>query len=206
MAPSIPTQDNGLVWIHNSHYYSFNRGIIRQPFNKLFGFSFLFLRWDCGVHVIRHMQRFKNGHCIKAFNLSNSIQIHREIASDLVLHKGNREKQTILAIVCTNTSTRAMRRLLLWNLLFFQYLSFPSPHMAMFMGSYDIGWAYRVHHKFVFFDYAILFFEYVRQNEILIYSIIPFLHVWFSTYVGDYMFLCPYILWVSFSNIYICKK
>ena len=35
------------------------------------------------------------------------------IANDLVLHEGNREKQTILAIVCTNTFIRAMRRLLL---------------------------------------------------------------------------------------------
>ncbi|KAJ9689155.1 hypothetical protein PVL29_014688 [Vitis rotundifolia] len=69
--------------------------------------------WDCGVHVIKHMQTFQNGDCIKASNLRNSIKIHREIASDLVLHKGNREKQTILVIVCTNTSTRVMRSLLL---------------------------------------------------------------------------------------------
>ncbi|KAJ9707449.1 hypothetical protein PVL29_002466 [Vitis rotundifolia] len=69
--------------------------------------------WDCGVHVIKHMQTFQNGDCIKASDLRNSVKIHQEIASDLVLHKRNREKQTILAIVCTNISTRAMRRLLL---------------------------------------------------------------------------------------------
>ena len=90
------------------------------------------------------MQTFQNGDCMKASNLCNSIKIRWEIASDLDLHEGNREKQTILAIVCTNTSIRAMRRLLLWHLLFFQYLSFPYPHMVMFMGSSDIGWAYRV--------------------------------------------------------------
>ena len=56
---------------------------------------------------------------MKASNLCNSVKIRREIASDLVLHKGNIEKQTILAIVCTKTSTRAMKKLLLWYLLFF---------------------------------------------------------------------------------------
>ena len=131
------------------------------------------------------MQTFQNGDCIKASNLCNYVKIHRKIASDLVLHEGNKEKQTILAIVCTNTSIRAIRRLLLWQFLFSQYLSFPYPHMVMFMGSYDIGWAYKVHHKFVLFEYAILFFEYARQNEIVIYSIIHILHVWFSTYVRD---------------------
>ena len=159
--------------------------IIIHQFNKLFCFSYIFLRYDYGVHVIKHMQTFENGDCMKASNLCNSVKIHWEIASDLVLHDGNREKQTILAIVCTNASTRAMRRLLLWHLLFFQYLLFPSPHMVMFMGSCDLGWAYRVHDQFVLFEYAILFFEYVRQNEIVIYSIIHFLHVWFSTSVRD---------------------
>ena len=65
------------------------------------------------MHVIKHMQTFQNGDYMKALNLCNSVNIHWEIASDLVLHEGNREKQTILAIVCTNTSTRAMKRLLL---------------------------------------------------------------------------------------------
>ena len=80
--------------------------IIIHQFNKLFCFSYIFLRYDYGVHVIKHMQTFQNGDCIKASNLCNYVKIHREIASDLVLHEGNREKQTILAIVCTNTSTR----------------------------------------------------------------------------------------------------
>ena len=62
--------------------------------------------------VIKHMQTFENGDCMKASNLCNSVKIHWEIASDLVLHEGNREKQTILAIVCTNTPTRAMKRFL----------------------------------------------------------------------------------------------
>ncbi|WJZ87434.1 hypothetical protein VitviT2T_006813 [Vitis vinifera] len=69
--------------------------------------------WDCGVHVIKHMQTFKNGDSMTVFNLCNSVKLRREIASDLVLHKGNREKQTIVAIVCTKTSTRAMKKLLL---------------------------------------------------------------------------------------------
>ncbi|XP_034711678.1 ubiquitin-like-specific protease 1 [Vitis riparia] len=69
--------------------------------------------WDCGVHVIRHMQRFKNGDSMMSSDFCNSVKIRREIACDLVLHEGNREKQTIVAIVCTKTSTRAMKKLLL---------------------------------------------------------------------------------------------
>ncbi|RVW23855.1 hypothetical protein CK203_094430 [Vitis vinifera] len=69
--------------------------------------------WDCEVHVIKHMQRFKNGDSMTASDVCNSIKIHREIASDLVSHERNREKQTIVAIVCTKTSTRAMKKLLL---------------------------------------------------------------------------------------------
>ncbi|KAJ9682616.1 hypothetical protein PVL29_018521 [Vitis rotundifolia] len=69
--------------------------------------------WDCRVHVIRHMQRFKNGDSMTSSDLCNSVKIRREIACDLVLHEGNREKQTIVAIVCTKTSTRAMKKLLL---------------------------------------------------------------------------------------------
>ena len=65
------------------------------------------------MHVIKHMQTFQNGDCIKASTLCNSVKICWEITNDLVLHDGNREKQTILAIICTNTSTRAMRILLL---------------------------------------------------------------------------------------------
>ncbi|CBI39042.3 unnamed protein product, partial [Vitis vinifera] len=69
--------------------------------------------WDCGVHVIKHMQTFNNGDSMMVSDLCNSIKLRREIASDLVLHEGNREKQTIVAIVCTKTSTRAMKKLLL---------------------------------------------------------------------------------------------
>ena len=104
------------------------------------------------------MQTFQNGDCMKASNLCNVVKIRLEIASDLVLHEVNREKQTILAIVFTNTSIRTMRRLLLWHFLFFQYLSFPSSYMVMFMVSRDLGWAYSVHDQFVLFEYAILFF------------------------------------------------
>ena len=57
------------------------------------------------MHVIRHMQRFKNGDSMTSFDFCNSVKIRREIACDLVLHEGNREKQTIVAIVCTKTST-----------------------------------------------------------------------------------------------------
>ncbi|WKA05371.1 hypothetical protein VitviT2T_023341 [Vitis vinifera] len=48
--------------------------------------------WDCGVRVIKHMQTFKNGNSMTASDLCNSVKIRREIASDLVLHEGNREK------------------------------------------------------------------------------------------------------------------
>ena len=88
--------------------------IIIHSFNKLFCFSYIFLRWDYGVHVIKHMQTFQDGDCMKASNLCNFVKICWEIASDLVLNEENREKQTILAIVCTNTSTRVMKRILLW--------------------------------------------------------------------------------------------
>ena len=57
------------------------------------------------MHVIKHMQKLKNGDSMTASDLCDSIKIRREIASDLVLHEGNREKQTIVAIVCTKTST-----------------------------------------------------------------------------------------------------
>ncbi|CBI35563.3 unnamed protein product, partial [Vitis vinifera] len=69
--------------------------------------------WDCGVHVIKHMQTFNNGDSMTVSDLCNYVKLRREIASDLVLHEGNREKQTIVAIVCTKTSTRAMKKLLL---------------------------------------------------------------------------------------------
>ena len=45
------------------------------------------------------MQTFENGHPINAYNLSNSAQIRWKIVIDLVLHEGNREKQTIFSIV-----------------------------------------------------------------------------------------------------------
>ncbi|KAJ9703065.1 hypothetical protein PVL29_004720 [Vitis rotundifolia] len=57
--------------------------------------------------------RFKNGDSMTSSNFCNSVKIHREIACDLVLHEGNREKHTIVAIVYTKTSTRAMKKLLL---------------------------------------------------------------------------------------------
>ena len=65
------------------------------------------------MHVIKHIQTFKNGDSMTGSDLCNSVKLRREIASDLVLHEGNREKQTIVAIVCTKTSTRAMKKLLL---------------------------------------------------------------------------------------------
>ena len=45
------------------------------------------------------MQTFENGDPINACNLFNSAQIRWKIVIDLVLHKGNREKQTIFSIV-----------------------------------------------------------------------------------------------------------
>ncbi|CBI35424.3 unnamed protein product, partial [Vitis vinifera] len=51
--------------------------------------------WDFGVHVIKHMQTFKNGDPIEAFSISSFIQICWQIAINLVLHEGNKEKQTI---------------------------------------------------------------------------------------------------------------
>ena len=65
------------------------------------------------MHVIKHMQTFKNGDSMMGSDLCNYVKLRREIASDLVLHEGNREKQTIVAIVCIKTSTQAMKKLLL---------------------------------------------------------------------------------------------
>ena len=65
------------------------------------------------MHVIKHMQTFNNGDSMTVSDLCNSVKLRRELASDLVLQEGNKEKQTILAIVCTKTSTRAMKKLLL---------------------------------------------------------------------------------------------
>ena len=126
------------------------------------------------MHVIKHMQRFNNGDSMMVSDLCNSVKLRREIASDLVLHEGNREKQTIIAIVCTKTSTRAMKKLLLWYLLFFYYLYFPSPHIVMFIRKFlPIGWPYIVTLfiiKSILFWFAILFFQYGRQIEIVIYK------------------------------------
>ena len=65
------------------------------------------------MHAIKHMQTFNNGDSMMVSDLCNYVKLRRGIASDLVLHEGNREKQTIVAIVCTKTSTRAMKKLLL---------------------------------------------------------------------------------------------
>ena len=40
--------------------------------------------WDCGVHVIKHIQTFENDDPIKAFSLFNSAQIRQKITIDLV--------------------------------------------------------------------------------------------------------------------------
>ena len=96
--------------------------IIIHSFNKLFCFSYIFLRWDCGVHVIKHMQTFKNGDSMKASNLCNSVKIRQEIACDLILHEGNREKQTMLTTVCTKTSTQAMKKIII--MIFVVFLIF----------------------------------------------------------------------------------
>uniref|UniRef100_F6HBE2 Ubiquitin-like protease family profile domain-containing protein n=1 Tax=Vitis vinifera TaxID=29760 RepID=F6HBE2_VITVI len=61
--------------------------------------------WNCVVHVIKHMQTFNNGDSMTVSDLCNSVKLRREITSDLVLHGGNREKQTIVAIICTKMST-----------------------------------------------------------------------------------------------------
>ena len=45
------------------------------------------------------MQTFENGDPINASNLFNYAKIRWKIVIDLVLHKGNREKQTIFSIV-----------------------------------------------------------------------------------------------------------
>ena len=110
------------------------------------------------------MQTFKNGDPIKAFSISSSIQICWQIAINLVLHEGNREKQTILTIICTNTSTWAMRRLLLWNLLFFQCSSIASPYMVIFMGSSNIGKPYRVQHNYY---YGLIKLSSIDSNEVV---------------------------------------
>ncbi|CBI24247.3 unnamed protein product, partial [Vitis vinifera] len=79
-------------------------------------------RWDCGVHVIKHMQTFKNGDSMKASNLCNYVKIRQEIACDLILHEGNREKQTMLTTVCTKTSTQAMKKIII--MIFVVFLIF----------------------------------------------------------------------------------
>ena len=81
-----------------------------------------------------------------------------------MLHEGNKEKQTILTIICTNTSTWAMRRLLLWNLLFFQFLSIASPYMVIFMGSSNIGRPYRVQHNYY---YGSIELSSIDSNEVV---------------------------------------
>ena len=58
----------------------------------------IFFLGGTGVHVIKHMQTFENGDSMKASNLCNSLKIRREIASDLVLHEENREKQGFITL------------------------------------------------------------------------------------------------------------
>ena len=115
---------------------------------------------------------------MKASNLCNSIKIRREIASDLVLRKGNIEKQTILAIVCTKTSTRAMKKITI--MIFIVFLIFIISisiygHVDWEVVTLDEHTWFMI--KSVLFEYVILFFQYGRQNEIVIYSIIHFQHV-----------------------------
>lgn len=50
---------------------------------------------------------------MKASTIINSSQMYWQIAIDLVLHEENKENERILATICTNTSTKAMRRSLL---------------------------------------------------------------------------------------------
>lgn len=68
------------------------------------------------------MQTFKNGDSMKASNLCNSVKIRQEIACDLILHEGNREKQTMLTTVCTKTSTQAMKKIII--MIFVVFLIF----------------------------------------------------------------------------------
>ena len=110
------------------------------------------------------MQTFENGDPIKALSISSSNQICWQIAINLVLQEGNKEKQTILTIICTNTSTWSMRRLLLWNLLFFQFLSIASPYMVIFMGSSNIGRPYRVQHNYY---YGSIELSSIDSNEVV---------------------------------------
>ncbi|CBI39067.3 unnamed protein product, partial [Vitis vinifera] len=95
--------------------------------------------WDCGVHVIKYMQTFKNGDSMTGFDLCNSVKLRREIASDLVLYKGNREKQTIVAIVCTKTSTRAMKNYY-YDICYFSNIYHFHLHISScLLGSCDLG-------------------------------------------------------------------
>ncbi|KAL6323699.1 hypothetical protein AAG906_002167 [Vitis piasezkii] len=45
----------------------------------LFCFSYLFLRWDCGVHVIKHMQTFKNGDSMTASDLCSGDRLKNDV-------------------------------------------------------------------------------------------------------------------------------
>ena len=89
------------------------------------------------------MQTFKNSDPIKASSILSSTQIRWQTAKD---------KETILAIVCTNTFTKSNEKIIIMKFLVFPIfviLLFASPYMVVFIGrSCNIERPYRVHHNY----------------------------------------------------------
>ena len=68
----------------------------------MFFISFIFIRWDYGIHVIKHMKTLEYLEPMKASTITSSSHMHYKIAIDLVLHGVNNEKEPILSIICTH--------------------------------------------------------------------------------------------------------
>ena len=60
------------------------------------------------MHVIKHMQTIDYLEAMNFFPISNSSQLRRQIAIDLVLHEGNREKERILSTICPKANVKLL--------------------------------------------------------------------------------------------------
>ena len=60
------------------------------------------------MHVIKHMQTIDYLEAMNLFPISNSSQLHHQIEIDLVLHKGNRDNERILSMICPKANVKLL--------------------------------------------------------------------------------------------------
>ena len=60
------------------------------------------------MHVIKHMQTIDYLEAMNLFPISNSSQLRRQIAIDLVLYEGNLENERILFTTCPKADVKLL--------------------------------------------------------------------------------------------------